>query len=72
MAIYCIRNLKSGKQYIGSTNDWDRRRYEHLINLKNNSHINDKLQRDWNKFGSSSFDFRMLKKFDDSIPSRYA
>ena len=42
--IYQIKNTINGKVYVGSTIDFERRKYEHFKALKNNNHGNPKLQ----------------------------
>jgi|LakMenEpi03Aug12_release.lakeMendotaPanAssembly.Ray.scaffolds.fasta_scaffold253559_4 hypothetical protein len=47
--IYQIRNTRNGKIYIGSTDNFKRRKREHFANLKLNKHDNIILQRAYNK-----------------------
>lgn len=55
--IYVILNLKTGKPYIGSTNNYKRRKKNHWSTLKSNKHHNYKLQDDVNHYGLSVFEF---------------
>jgi group I intron endonuclease len=60
ICIYAIKNTKSGKMYIGSTNNMTRRYIRHRTELNTNRHPNEYLQRSWNKYGEESFDFIIL------------
>ena len=59
--IYQIRNTINDKKYIGSTNDWDRRRDQHLQALRRNKHQNPKLQAAWNKYSEDVFAFELVE-----------
>jgi group I intron endonuclease len=61
--VYCIRNVKNGKRYVGSAaksllGRWKR----HKNNLVNNRHCNTHLQRAWNKCGPEAFVFQILER----------
>lgn len=58
--VYVIRNLVVDRIYIGSTVDFGNRRRQHLHKLRNNSHKNYLLQKDWNKYGEQAFQFKIL------------
>jgi group I intron endonuclease len=67
--IYKITNKTNGKYYIGSSDDiigTGGRWYEHINNLKTNRHDNSYLQRSWNKYGPSVFEFSILKEIPKS------
>lgn len=53
--IYEIKNLKNGKVYVGQTNDFARRRIQHIMDLKSGKHHNQHLQSAYNKYGEKSF-----------------
>lgn len=59
--IYAIVNLVNGKQYVGSAVDLDNRKSVHFSKLKNNQHVNGKLQNAWNKYGERNFYFTVLE-----------
>lgn len=64
--IYVILNVVNYKMYIGSTNDFDRRKYEHLKKLRGNYHYNKYLQRSFNKYKEESFKFIVYQRFNGS------
>lgn len=53
--IYFIINKTTGERYVGQTTNFARRKNEHLSRLKQNNHINSKLQNSWNKYGEENF-----------------
>jgi group I intron endonuclease len=53
--IYHIKNIETGKEYIGQTVDIDWRIYKHFQALKNGNHHSLKLQRSYNKYGREVF-----------------
>lgn len=59
--IYQITHKSSGKKYIGSTNNINNRRLDHLRDLRNNRHCNPHLQNAWNKYGESDFVFQIIE-----------
>lgn len=58
--IYQILNIRTGKSYIGSSVDMNRRWNQHKLELSSNKHSNQKLQRSWNKHGPEAFEFRKV------------
>lgn len=58
--IYQIRNLASGKVYIGSAVNLHRRRKDHFVALRAGKHHCSPLQHSWNKHGSDAFVFEVL------------
>lgn len=58
--IYQIINLANGRRYLGSSQDCQRRKSEHLSRLRRGTHSNAKLQAAWNKYGEATFDFSMV------------
>jgi group I intron endonuclease len=61
--IYTITNVINGKIYVGKTNNFNYRINKHKYTLKNNIHINEHLQRAWNKYGESNFVFEILEEY---------
>lgn len=60
LVVYRITNLKNGRVYIGSTNNFEVRRLEHLGQLRSNKHINRKLQLDFKDYKEESFVFEVI------------
>lgn len=65
MVIYQIINTRNDKRYIGSTVSFNHRMSSHIGNLKNNSHDNKYLQKDWNTFSESDFSFSIIENISD-------
>jgi group I intron endonuclease len=60
--IYKIINIVSGKQYVGSAENLNKRKREHLRTLRANNHHNVHLQRAWNRYGEAAIEFRVVGK----------
>jgi group I intron endonuclease len=58
--IYQIRNSVNGKRYIGSSKNIKRRFYLHKYGLARKNHHSKTLQRSWEKYGESAFEFKTL------------
>lgn len=65
--IYYILNILNNKIYIGSSVHMKRRFKEHKRMLNNNEHFNNHLQKAWNKYGESSFEFGIIEVLEDTI-----
>lgn len=62
--IYRIKNLKTGKIYIGQSNDIRSRIKNHIKNLTCGTHTNKGLQEDYDNCGLSIFDYDILFECD--------
>ncbi|MDD2286400.1 MAG: GIY-YIG nuclease family protein [Paludibacter sp.] len=65
MGIYIISNVVNGKMYIGSSVDLKKRKRDHLRELRQNIHCNDRLQNSFNKYGEKNFKFEIVEHIDD-------
>lgn len=61
VGIYKIINIKSGKIYIGSSIDIEKRFKRHKNDLLKNRHKNSHLQREYNKYGLDLFIFEVVE-----------
>lgn len=62
IGVYSIKNLINSKQYIGSTTEGFKKRWQrHLYNLKNNQHHSKRLQEDFNKYSEGLFEFNIIE-----------
>jgi group I intron endonuclease len=60
--IYRITNMANDHYYIGSAESFERRRWQHVYDLKRNQHKNPRLQAAWNKYGADMFVFEVLEE----------
>lgn len=70
--IYSITQISTNKIYVGLTTDYTRRKNEHLYDLRHNKHHNAHLQRAWDKYGESDFEFKVLTKLKDKSELKQA
>lgn len=59
--IYKIINIINKKFYIGSTEDYIRRKQNHKYNLRHNCHPNQYLQSSFNKYSEKNFIFEIIE-----------
>jgi group I intron endonuclease len=59
--IYTITNTVTLTVYVGSTNNFVRRRQEHRGELRAGRHVNPYLQSAWNKYGEECFKFELIE-----------
>ena len=62
--IYKITNTVNNKIYIGCASNIRTRINGHLYDLRKNMHKNSYLQKSWNKYGESMFDFKIQELCD--------
>src|SRR5690349_12143048 len=60
MGVYQIRNLTNGKVFVGTALNLPGILTSNRLQLKSGRHPNNKLQVEWNEFGSESFAFEVL------------
>lgn len=65
--IYSITHIASGKLYIGSAINIEKRWSEHKAELRFKYHDNPRLQNAWNKYGEEAFIFQLLEEVIDPI-----
>lgn len=65
--IYQIRNLVTGDIYVGSATRLLVRKSQHFTTLDKQKHYNIVLQRAWNKYGATNFEFEILEECDPSL-----
>lgn len=71
IGIYQIKNLVSGKLYIGSSNIVQKRWTQHRRELRTGIHSNPRLQNAWNKYGEENFEFSIVEVCDiDNLRNR--
>lgn len=58
--IYVIEHLASGKKYVGSAVNIEKRWGDHRRDLGRRTHHASRLQNSWNKYGEEAFEFRKL------------
>lgn len=67
--IYIIQNTVNGKLYIGRTCNWNKRRKQHIWDLKRGNHCNSKLQNAWNKYSDKAFCFELIwEESSENLP----
>lgn len=59
--IYEIRNIENNYRYIGSAQNFNRRKSGHFSLLRRGKHYNIHLQRAFDKYGEASFIFNVLE-----------
>lgn len=59
--VYKIENFVNGKVYVGSSKHINKRLYKHFLDLKKGKHYNQRLQQDFDEYGSTSFGFMVLE-----------
>lgn len=58
--VYRILCSASGRFYVGSSSNLDRRYYEHRLDLRKGRHRNPILQSAWSKYGEDAFEFETI------------
>lgn len=64
MGIYIVRNSETGAVYVGSSDDLEKRARQHWSRLRSGQHHNPRLQRDWETYRESAFQFRVLQEVE--------
>jgi len=66
MGIYQVKNLASGKIYIGRALELNGKLNSERFQLKNGMHMSKELQQDFNELGMENFSFDVL----DRLPAK--
>jgi hypothetical protein len=69
--VYRVRNSVTCKSLIGSTTDLPGMLNRLRFQLKNGSHPDRELQRDWSELGSDAFEFETLDQLEPSDEPTY-
>ena len=64
ISVYMIRNKRTGKFYVGYSQETEKRFKSHVNMLKRNEHHCIHLQRAWSIDGEDAFEFIRIKTFD--------
>jgi hypothetical protein len=64
MGIYRIRNLQSGKSYVGYGLDLPAKLNRHKAEFKFGSHRNPELLAEWKSLGEAAFTFEVLDELE--------
>jgi group I intron endonuclease len=64
--IYQITNMLTGDFYVGSTQSFARRQWQHRYDLKKGQHKNPHMQASWNKYGEEAFVFEILEEVGEN------
>src|SRR4051812_4788236 len=65
--IYSITHVSSGRSYIGSARNIERRWRAHKTRLKHNKHHSQYLQNAWNKYGQDAFSWMVIEQCDELV-----
>lgn len=62
IGVYQVKNLESGKIYLGRAMDLNGKLNSEKFQLKNKMHMNRELQKDFNDLGDEKFAFEVLDR----------
>jgi len=71
MGFYQIKNMRNGKIFIGSAKDLRGKINSNKFQLKNGSHINKEIQKDFNEIGEEGFSFEIVDYLDPKEDLKY-
>lgn len=64
MGVFEIKNMVTGKVFIGSSINLDAIFNRHKFQLKQGGHPNKELQQDWNRYGPENFTYSILGELE--------
>lgn len=62
IGIYTITSRETGKTYVGQSISIETRWQQHIRRLRNNTHVNARLQNTYNKYGICNLQFRIIEE----------
>ncbi len=66
--IYGIFNKRTGWVYVGQTSrGFSIREGEHFTSLEHGTHENERLQKDFKRYGRDAFEFRVLERCSSNL-----
>jgi group I intron endonuclease len=68
--LYAIKHIPTGRAYVGSTVNPKERHATHLRMLKRGKHHCQHLQRAWDKYGPSEFEFKQIGQANSALELR--
>ncbi len=75
MGVYCLKNIKNNKVFIGRSLSLHQAYNRLRFGLELNSCMNKELQKEWNEYGAENFEFEVLdqiKPIDENPHKNYA
>lgn len=70
--VYLIKNILTGKVYVGSSSNMQVRFNTHRYRLRSNKHHSHHLQSSYNKYGEGAFSFEILTEVSPSTSENLA
>jgi len=71
MGVYQIKNRVNGKVFIGSSKNLPGKFNSHRFQLKQGSHMNRALQKEYTRFGEENFSFDVLDNLEPKEDPQY-
>lgn len=63
--VYLLKNIQTGRTYVGRSCHPDLRFRQHMNNLKSHKHPILLMQSDFDKYGEKSFEFEIVDEFKE-------
>jgi hypothetical protein len=65
MGVFQTKHKETGKAFIGHSMDVSKAANSQFFQLRINSHRNESLQHDWNKYGADAFEYIILEELKE-------
>ncbi len=65
--VYKIQNLRDGMRYVGASRQIEKRWTQHDVALRNGTHLNLSLQKEFSMFGSEIFQYSVLELSSEEL-----